>query len=65
MLNGLLVLLLPPTASPYQSYEEDNDAADAVERLLRMAATRLLSMDTLEEDGVEGGIDEDDEEYGW
>ncbi len=54
-----------PTASPYQSDKEGNDAADAVEGLLGMAATRLLSTDTLEEDGVEGGIGKDDEAYGW
>jgi len=54
-----------PTASPHQSDKEDNDAADAVEGLLGMAATGLLSMDTLEGYGVEGGVDEDDDEYGW
>ena len=52
------------TASPYQSDKED-DAADAVEGLLGMAATGLLSMDTFEGYGVEGGVDEDDDEYGW
>jgi hypothetical protein len=30
-----------------------------------MAATRLLSMDTFEGNGVERGVDEDDNEYGW
>jgi len=30
-----------------------------------MADTRLLSMDTLEGNEVEGGVDEDDDEYGW
>jgi hypothetical protein len=29
-----------------------------------MAATGLLSMDTLEGNGSEGGVDEDDDEYG-
>ena len=56
------------TASLYQSDEEDNDAADAadaVERLFGMAATELLSVDNLEENGVEGDVDEDDNEYGW
>ena len=53
------------TASPHQSDKEDNDAADAVEGLLGMAATGLLSMDTVEGYGVEGGVDEDDDEYGW
>jgi hypothetical protein len=30
-----------------------------------MAATELLSVDNLEENGVEGDVDEDDNEYGW
>ena len=30
-----------------------------------MAATELLSVDNLEETGVEGDVDEDDNEYGW
>ncbi len=63
MSNGLLVHI--PIASPNQSDNENNNAADAVEGLLGMAATGLLSTDTLEEDGVEGGVDEDDKEYGW
>ena len=54
-----------PTASPYQSDKEDNDAAGAVEGLLGMAATGLLPTDTLEEDGVVGSVDKDEEEYGW
>ena len=48
--------------------KEDNDAADAadaVEGLLEMAATELLSTDNLEENGVEGNVEEDDNEYGW
>jgi hypothetical protein len=52
-----------PTASPYQSDEEDNDAADAVEGL--MAATGLVSTDTLEGNRVEGDVDEEDNEYKW
>ena len=47
------------------SYCFPNDAADAVEGLLGMVATGLLSTDTLEGNGVEGGVDEDDDEYGW
>ncbi len=54
-----------PSASPYQSDEENNDAGDDVEGLLGMAATGLLSSDTLEGNGVEGGVDKDDNEYGW
>ena len=54
-----------PTASPYQSDEEDNDAADAVEGLLGMAAIGQLSKDTLEGNGVKEGVDKDDDEYGW
>jgi hypothetical protein len=54
-----------PTASPNQSDDEDNDAANAVERLLGMAAIGGLSTDTFEGNGVEGGVDEDDDEYGW
>ena len=54
-----------PTASPYQSDEEDNDDADAVEGLLEMAATGLPPTDTLEENGVERGFEEADDEYGW
>jgi hypothetical protein len=51
-----------PTASPNQSEDEDNDAANAAEGLLGMAA---ISTDTVEGNGVEGGVDEDDNEYGW
>ncbi len=29
------------------------------------AATELLSTEHLEEDGVEGGVDADNNEYGW
>ena len=54
-----------PTASPNQSDDEDNDAADAVEGLLGMAAIGGLSTDTFEGNGVEEGADEDDNEYGW
>ncbi len=56
---------LSPTASPYQSDKEDNDADDAVEGLLGIAATGLLSTYSLEEDGVVGSVDKDEEEYGW
>ena len=61
VLNGLLVLLL---LLPHIKVTKNNDAADAVERLLGMATTGLLSTNTLKEDGVEGGVDEDDEDYG-
>ena len=54
-----------PTVSPNQSEDEDNDAANAVEGLLGMAAIGGLSTDTFEGNGVEGGVDEDDDEYGW
>ena len=54
-----------PTASPNQSEDEDNGAADAAEGLLGMAAIGGLSTDTVEGNGVEGGVDEDDDEYGW
>ena len=54
-----------PTASPNQSDDEDNDAADAVEGLLGIAAIGGLSTDTFEGNGVEGGADKDDDEYGW
>ena len=55
-----------PTPSPYQSGKEDYDhAANAVEGLLGMAATGLHSTDTLEGNEVEGGVDKDDDEYGW
>jgi hypothetical protein len=54
-----------PTASPNQSDDEDNDAADAVEGLLGMAAIGGLSTDTFEGNGVKGGADKDDDEYGW
>ena len=30
-----------------------------------MAATELLSVENLEENGVEGDVDEDDNEYEW
>ena len=54
-----------PTASPNQSDDEDNDAADAEEGLLGMAAIRGISPDMLERNGVKGGVNEDDDEYGW
>ena len=54
-----------PTSSPQQSDEEENFDADAVEGLLGMAATELLSADNLEENGVEEDVDKDDNEYGW
>jgi hypothetical protein len=52
-----------PTTSPYQNDEEDSND----QHLLGMvaAATELLPTEHLEEDGVEGGIDDDDNEYGW
>ena len=54
-----------PTASPNQSDHEYNNAADAVEGLLEMAASGGISTDTFEGNGVEGGADVDDDEYGW
>ena len=54
-----------PTASPNQSDDVENYAADAVEGLLGMAAIGGLRTDMLEGNGVEGGVDEDDDEYGW
>ena len=55
-----------PTTSPNQSDDEDNDAADAVEGLLEMAAIGGISTDTFEgRNGVKGGADVDDDEYGW
>jgi len=54
-----------PTASPNQSDDEDNDAADAEEGLLGMAAIGGISPDMLERDGVKGGVNENDDEYGW
>ena len=44
-----------PTTSPNQSDDEDNNAADAVEGLLEMAAIGGISTDTFEGNGVEGG----------
>jgi len=54
-----------PTTSPNQSDDEDNDAADAVEGLLEMAAIGGISTDTFEGNGVKGGADVDDDENGW
>ena len=54
-----------PTTSPNQSDDEDNNAADAVEGLLEMAAIGGISTDTFEGNGVEGGADVDDDENGW
>ena len=54
-----------PTAFSNQSDDEDNDAADAAEGLLGMAAIGGISTDMLDGNGVEGGVDEDDDEYGW
>ncbi len=54
-----------PTASPNQSDDEDNDAANAVEGLLGMAAIGGISPDMLERNGVKGGVNKDDDEYGW
>ena len=42
--------------SPNQSDDEDNDAADAEEGLLGMAAIKGISPDMLERNGVEGGV---------
>ena len=47
------------------SDDEENYAADAVEGLLGMAAIGGLRTDMLEGNGVKGGVDEDDDEYGW
>jgi hypothetical protein len=44
-----------PTSSPYQSDKEENYDADAVEGLLGIANTDLISMDRLEEVEDEGG----------
>ncbi len=54
-----------PTSFPYQSDKEENYDADAVEGLLGIANTDLISMDRLEEVEDEGGIHEDNNEYGW
>ena len=54
-----------PTSSTYQSDEEENYDTDAVEGLLGIANTDLISMDCLEEVEDEGGIHEDNIEYGW
>jgi hypothetical protein len=54
-----------PTSSPYQSDKEENYDADAVEGLLGIANTDLISMDRLEEVEDEGGIHEDNNKYGW
>jgi hypothetical protein len=54
-----------PTVSPNQIDDEDNDAANAEEGLLGMAAIRGISPDMLERNGVKGGVNEDDDEYGW
>jgi hypothetical protein len=53
------------TSSPYQSDEEENYDADAVEGLLGIAHTDLISMDRLKEVEDEEGIHEDNNEYGW
>ncbi len=54
-----------PTASPNQSDDEDNDAADVAEGLLGMAAIGGISTDTWEGNGVKGGVDKGYDEYGW
>ena len=56
-----------PTSSPYQSDEEENHDADAVDGLLRIANTDLISRasESLEEVEDEGGINEENNEYGW
>ncbi len=54
-----------PTSSPYQSDKEENYDTDAVEGLLGIANTNLISMDHLEEVEDERGIHEDNNEYGW
>ncbi len=50
---------------PYQSDKEENYDADAVEGLLGITNTDLISMERLEEVEDEGGIHEDNNEYGW
>ena len=52
-----------PTSFPYQSDEEENLHADAVEGLLGIATTDLISTDRLEEVEVERFVDEDNNEY--
>ncbi len=54
-----------PTSSPYQSDEEENYDADAVEGLLGIANTDLISRDRLEEVEDEGSINKENYEYGW
>ncbi len=53
-----------PNSSPYRSDEEENYDADAVEGLLGIANTDLISMDHLEEVEDEGCIHKDNNEYG-
>ena len=50
---------------PNQSDNEDNDAVDAEEGLLGMATIGGISPDMLERNGGEGGVNKDDNEYGW
>ncbi len=52
-----------PTTSPYQSDEEDSNDLHLLGIIA--AAAELLPTEHLEEDGVEGGVDDDDNEYGW
>jgi hypothetical protein len=56
-----------PTSSPYQSDEEENYDADAVDGLLGIANMDLISRasDRLEEVEDEGGIHEENNEYVW
>jgi hypothetical protein len=51
--------------SQSRSDDEDNDAADAEEGLLGMAAIGGISPDMLERNGVKGGVNKDDDEYEW
>jgi hypothetical protein len=52
-----------PTSSPYQSDKEENLHADALEGLLGIATTDLISTDRLEEVEVERSVDKDNNEY--
>ena len=54
-----------PTSSPYQSDEEENYDADAVDGLLGIANTELISRagDRFEEVEDEGGIIDENDEY--
>ncbi len=64
-IDAIVVKQPSSTSSPYQSDEEENFDADAVAGLLEIANTDLVFMDHLEEFGDEGGVDKDNNEYGW